>query len=73
MDIEARVAVLEDHRQTVNGRLDEIVDGLRDLRKEIVALRIDFANQRGRLHWLWVVGAALLTACVTGVAAHYLP
>ena len=61
-DIESRVAVLEDHRKAVNGRLDSIVEGIHEVREQLVAMRVEIATERGKLHWIWVLGAVVMTA-----------
>ena len=73
MDLESRVAVLEEQTRTLAEGLARIEGKLDLLAVSVSSLAIDQAWQRGRLHWLWVPGAALLAAAVTRAVAQYLP
>ena len=73
MDLESRVAVLEEQTRTLAEGLARIEGKLDLLPVSLSGLAVDQATQRGRLHWLWVPGAALLAAIVTKAMAQYLP
>ena len=73
MDLESRVAVLEEQTRTLAEGLARIEGKLDLLAVSVSSLAIDQACQRGRLHWLWVPAAALLAAAVTRAVAQYLP